>query len=153
MTMLAVALTVGAAHETASAGIGSLYRTEDWAVEKHVPAIDCPDAFVAGEATTVTVTVGKEISHPNSTSHHIRWIRLYFVPAESTQVYELGSFEMNAHGTSPMGADQSTLYTDPKISVDLRTGVAGTLYATAYCNIHGLWESSKKIVVVEPAGE
>lgn len=133
----------------ASADIGALYRTEDWRSEKHVPVIECPVEFKAGEPTTVTVTVGKEIGHPNTTAHHIRWIRLYFMPADSTLSYEIASFEFGSHGESVMGADTSTIYTDPKISVDVRTDVPGVFYATAYCNIHGLWESAKAIAVVE----
>lgn len=141
-------------NSNASAGIGTLYKTEDWRSEKHVPVIECPVEFQAGEPTTVTVTVGKEIGHPNSSAHHIRWIRLYFLPQDSTLPYEVASFEFNAHGESVMGADTSTLYTDPTISVDVRTEVGGAFYATAYCNIHGLWESAKAIAVVEkPAAE
>ncbi len=138
---------VGSAH--ASGSLSDVSRTGDWRSEKHVPLIECPVEFKAGEPTTVTVTVGKETEHPNTALHHIRWIRLYFVPADATLAYEVASFEFSAHGESIVGADSSTLYTDPKISVDFRTGVPGVFYATAYCNIHGLWESMKAITVVE----
>ncbi len=133
----------------ASSGMSALYRTEDWRSEKHVPMIECPVEFKAGEPTTVTVTVGKEIAHPNTAAHHIRWIRLYFLPADSTLPYEVASLEFGAHGESVIGADTSTLYTEPKVSVDVRTEVPGAFYATAYCNIHGLWESAKAITVVK----
>jgi superoxide reductase len=133
----------------ASAGIGTLYKTGDSSSEKHIPVIECPVEFKAGEPTTVTVTVGKETAHPSTAAHHIRWIRLYFIPANSTLPYEVGSFEFSAHGESVLGPDTSTLYVDPKISVDVRTGVPGVFYATSYCNIHGLWESAKAITVVE----
>ena len=46
-----------------------------------------------------------------------------------------------------MGADTSTLYTQPKVTVEFVTGVSGTFYAAAYCNIHGLWESFKVVAV------
>jgi len=138
---------------SASAGVGTLYRTEDWRTEKHVPVIECPVEFKAGEATTVTVTVGKEIGHPNTALHHIRWIRLYFQPADSTLSYEIASFEFSAHGESVQGSDTSTLYTVPKISVDFKTDVPGAFYATAYCNIHGLWESAKAIAVLKGEAE
>ena len=137
----------------ASAGIGAIYRTGDPNNEKHVPVIDCPVEFKAGEPTTITVTVGKGMNHPNTASHHIRWIHLYFIPADSTLPYEIASFQFTAHGESVLGTDTSTLYTDPKISVDFRTGVPGVFYATAYCNIHGLWESAKAITVIEAAEE
>ena len=150
LLVLAVAAAmapVGTAH--ASGSLSDVSRTGDWRSEKHVPLIECPVEFKAGEPTTVTVTVGKEIGHPNTALHHIRWIRLYFVPANSTLSYEVASCEFNAHGESVVGSDSSTLYTDLKISVVFRTEVPGTFYATAYCNIHGLWESAKGITVVE----
>ncbi|MBN2565038.1 MAG: class II SORL domain-containing protein [Candidatus Eisenbacteria bacterium] len=131
----------------AQARVGELYRTDDWTVEKHVPVIDCPDVFVAGEPTAITVTVGKEIAHPNTTTHHIRWLRLFFLPDGSPFPYEVASFELTAHGESVEGPDTSTLYTQPSLTVEFTTGRPGTLYATAYCNIHGLWESSKAIEV------
>ncbi|MFH1865225.1 MAG: class II SORL domain-containing protein [Candidatus Eisenbacteria bacterium] len=152
VALMVIAIAVATApidSSSASSGICALYRTEDWRSEKHVPVIECPVEFKAGEPTTVTVTVGKEIEHPNSSAHHIRWIRLYFMPADSTLPYEIASFEFGAHGESVIGADTSTLYTDPKISVDVRTEVPGAFYATAYCNIHGLWESAKAITVVK----
>jgi superoxide reductase len=148
LTALALVSIVRCATADTPASIGETFRTDDWRTEKHVPVIDCPVEFVAGEPTTVTVTVGKEIPHPNTTTHHINWIRLYFLPADSNVPYEVGSFEFSAHGASVLGADTSTLYTDPKISVDFRTSVPGIFYATASCNIHGLWESAKAITVI-----
>ena len=149
MVVAVVAAVAPISSSDASTGIMSLYRTGDPNSEKHVPVIDCPIEFKAGEPTTVTVTVGKEVAHPSTAGHHIRWIRLYFMPADSTLPYEVGSFEFSAHGESVLGPDTSTLYVDPKISVDVRTGVPGVFYATAYCNIHGLWESAKAITIVE----
>lgn len=150
LIVLAIAMAVAPiGGSSASAGVGDLYRTGSRSSEKHVPVIECPVEFKAGEPTTVTVTVGKDIAHPNTSSHHIRWIRLYFIPADSTLPYEVASFEFSIHGESVLGADTSTLYVDPKISIDFRTGVPGVFYATAYCNIHGLWESAKAITIVE----
>jgi len=151
--LIVVAVAAAMVPASASAGVGTLYRTEDWRTEKHVPVIECPIEFKAGEATTVTVTVGKELGHPNTALHHIRWIRLYFQPADSTLTYEVASFEFSAHGESVIGSDTSTLYTVPKISVDFMTDVPGAFYATAYCNIHGLWESAKAIGVVTEEAE
>jgi superoxide reductase len=152
--MVAVAVSVSpiGARE-ANAGVGALYKTDDWKGEKHVPVIECPTEFTAGEPTTITVSVGKEIAHPNTTGHHIRWIRLYFMPSDSSIPYEIANFDFAAHGESILGADSSTLYADPKVTVDFRTGVAGALYAAAYCNIHGLWESMKPITVAKPEAD
>lgn len=146
MTAL-LAISATAVGDTPS--VAEIFRTDEWANEKHVPAIECPDAFVPGEMTAVTVSVGKEIEHPNTTDHHIRWIRLYFLPEGSTYAYEIGSYEFNAHGASTAGPDESTIYTNHTVTTEFRTEVAGTLYATAFCNIHGLWESSKEIVLAE----
>jgi superoxide reductase len=131
------------------AGVGDLYQSADWHTEKHVPAILCPDEFYAGETTPVTVSVGEEVPHPNTTDHHVSWIRLYFMPEGGSYAYEIGSFEFNAHGASTKGPDTSTVYTRPKVTVEFRTDFPGTLYATSFCNIHGLWQSSKEIRITE----
>ncbi|MFZ5906555.1 MAG: desulfoferrodoxin family protein, partial [Nitrospirota bacterium] len=60
--------------------IGEFYQSADWKSEKHVPVIDCPAAVKAGENFQVTVSIGKEVAHPNTTEHHIRWIQLFFKP-------------------------------------------------------------------------
>lgn len=54
------------------ARIEELYQEEDWKTEKHVPVIELPKEIEKGKEITVTVTVGKEITHPNETKHHIR---------------------------------------------------------------------------------
>ena len=104
---------------------------------------------LASDQTAVTVSVGEEIPHPNTTDHHIRWIRLCVLPEGASFAYEIGNFEFSAHGASTEGPDTGTLYARPKVTVEFRTGVPGTLYATAFCNIHGLWENSKEIGIRE----
>ena len=47
-------------------------QTADWKTEKHVPVIDAPDKVKADEVFRATVTLGKEVAHPNKTEHHIR---------------------------------------------------------------------------------
>jgi len=125
--------------------IGELYRTADWKSEKHVPVIDCPDRVAADEIFEVTVSIGKEVAHPNTTEHHIRWIQLFFLPEEEKSAYQVGNFEFCAHGESINGAANGPVYTHHVATAQLRLKKSGTLYATALCNIHGLWESSKFI--------
>jgi len=60
--------------------LGDYIQEADWKKEKHVPVIECPDTVKAGELLQVKASVGKEIKHPNTTEHHIRWIRLFFQP-------------------------------------------------------------------------
>jgi len=117
----------------------------DWQEEKHVPVIDCPDELEKDQFTRVTVTLGKAVAHPNTTEHHIRWIGVYFEPDGDKFVHDLGSFEFNAHGESTKGANEGPVYTHHEASFSFKTSSAGTLTAVAYCNIHGLWESSKRI--------
>lgn len=123
------------------------FQTADWKSEKHVPVIDCPDTVQAGEMFDVRVSIGKEIAHPNTTEHHIMWIGLFFKPEGDAFTYDIGQFAFNAHGASVRGPDTSTIYTHHGVTAAMKTERRGTLYASAYCNIHGLWESSKEIQV------
>ena len=117
----------------------------DWQKEKHVPVIECADRVKAGEVFTVAASVGKEIAHPNTTEHHIRWISLYFHPQGDKFTYQVGHFEFNAHGEAVAGPNQGPVYTHHAVTASLRINQPGTLFALALCNIHGLWESSKEI--------
>jgi len=129
------------------ATFGDLFQTADWKVEKHIPVIDCPDKVKADETFMVKVTLGKEVAHPNTTAHHIRWISLFFHPEGEKFPYQIGRFEFSAHGESANGPDTSTVYTHHEASASMKTGKPGTLYATALCSIHGLWMSEKKITL------
>jgi superoxide reductase len=100
-----------------------------------------------GEPVKVTVAVGKEISHPNKTEHHIRWIEVYFHPDGEKFPYQLARFDFTSHGESVKGPDTSTIYTQPSVSLIFRTDRPGTISAISYCNIHGLWQSSVGIAV------
>jgi superoxide reductase len=126
---------------------GELFQTADWKTEKHVPVIDCPDQVKAGELFPVKVTLGKEVAHPNTTDHHIRWIAVYFLPEGAKFPYQVGLCEFTAHGESAEGADKGPVYTHHEVSLSMKTTQPGTIYATALCNIHGLWRSEKEIQV------
>ncbi len=123
----------------------NLLQEADWKKEKHVPVIDCPDEISKEEYFEVNVGLGKEIAHPNTTEHHIQWIELFFLPEDEKFPYHLGRFEFNAHGASTDGPDTSTVYTQHNVTTQFKTGKPGTILAMAYCNIHGLWQSSKQI--------
>jgi len=126
---------------------GEIFQTADWKKEKHVPVIECPDSVKADEMFAIKATIGKEVAHPNTTAHHIRWISLYFLPEGEKFPYEIGHFEFSAHGESTEGPDTSTIYTHHEAGISMKTGKPGTLYATSLCNIHGLWQSTKEIKV------
>jgi len=127
--------------------LADVMQSADWKAEKHVPVIEAPDAVKAGEKVTVEVTVGKEIPHPNTTEHHIRWIKLFFKPDGGKFAYELASNEFAAHGESVEGPNKGPVYTEPAAQAVVKFNESGTLIAMAYCNIHGFWESSKAIKV------
>jgi superoxide reductase len=124
-----------------------LYQSADWKKEKHAPVIEAPDSVKKGDAVPVAVSVGKEIPHPNTTPHHIRWIEVYFQPEGGKFPYQVARFDFTAHGESPDGPDTSTVYASPSVQCSFKTEKPGTIMASSYCNIHGLWESSRKLVI------
>ncbi len=127
--------------------IGELFQSADWKAEKHVPVIDLPAKVKKGENVKIVVSVGKQITHPNTTEHHIAWIEVLFLPDSEKFPFHLGRFEFMAHGASSQGPNTSTVYTHPEVSVTFKTEKPGIAYAYSYCNIHGLWTSSMEIKV------
>jgi len=127
--------------------LSSTVKQADWQREKHVPVIECPDAVEADKVFAATVTLGKEIAHPNTTEHHIRWIRLYYQEEGGNFPHEVAHVEFNAHGESAEGPNKGPVTTHHSATANLKVARPGTLYAEAYCNIHGLWESSKGLSV------
>lgn len=129
------------------ANLKELFQDADWKVEKHAPVIEAPDSVAKGTAVKLTVSVGKGIAHPNKTEHHISWIDVYFHPDGEKFPYQIGKVVFAAHGASTQGPDTSTVYTAPAAVIEFKTEKSGMILASSYCNIHGLWESSKKLVV------
>lgn len=124
-----------------------LLQSADWKSEKHIPVIDAPDSVKKGEFFKVTVTVGKEIAHPNTTEHHIRWISVYFQPQNEKFPYQIGKFEFTAHGESAQGPNTSTVFAHPEAVFMFKTEKSGKIFSSSYCNIHGLWQHSKELSV------
>ena len=129
------------------AELKELFQAADWKTEKHVPVIEAPEQINKGEVCRVTVSVGKAIPHPNTTEHHIRWIDLYFQAEGEKFSYQIARFEFNAHGESTQGPNTSTVYANPEAALAFKTEKSGTILASSYCNIHGLWQNSKAIKV------
>jgi superoxide reductase len=123
------------------------FQTADWKTEKHVPVIDCPDTVRADEMFQATVTLGKEVAHPNTTEHHIVWMKLCYKPDGGKYVYEVAQTNFGAHGASVEGANQGPVYTHHQMTVQLKIHKPGMLYSTAWCNIHGLWQYAKEIKI------
>ena len=118
-------------------------QTADWKSEKHVPAIDIKK--VEDGKAVVIVAVGKEIAHPNTTNHHIKWMDLFFWPEGEKFPYEIGYATFDHHGESAQGPDTSGIYSEPVAKFVFKTSKPGTLMARAYCNLHGLWKSEAEL--------
>ncbi|MGQ9621714.1 MAG: class II SORL domain-containing protein [Bacteroidales bacterium] len=127
--------------------ISNLFQSADWKKEKHIPVIETLDRVKKGENFKITVSVGKEIAHPNTTEHHISWIEVYFHPEAEKFPYQIGKFDFLAHGASTNGPNTSTVYTHPEVTLTFKTDKPGTIIAFSYCNIHGLWQNSQEIKI------
>jgi len=127
--------------------LNELIQSADWKSEKHVPVIECDDQVAADEFFEVKASLGKEVAHPNTTEHHIRWIQLYFKPEDAKNPCQIANFEFTAHGESTEGANEGSVYTHHCASTAMKTSQPGTILALAYCNIHGVWQSSKEITI------
>lgn len=124
-----------------------LFQSADWKTEKHVPVIDAPEKVKKSEIFKIALTVGKEIPHPNTSEHHIAWLEAFFLPDGEKFPYQIGKFEFGAHGASTQGPNTSTVYTHSEVVCSIKTDKPGTILASSYCNIHGLWQNSKKIEI------
>ncbi len=122
-----------------------LFQSADWKKEKHTPVMEIPEVIKKGEVIKITVSVGKEIPHPNTTEHHISWIDVHFLPEGEKFPYHLGRFEFLSHGASTQGPNTSSVYTEPIVSFHFKTERPGYLFASSYCNIHGLWSNSQEL--------
>ena len=98
-----------------------------------------------GPAPDHCLILGKEVAHPNTTEHHIRWISVYFHPEGAKFPYEIGHFEFSAHGESVDGPNTGPVYTHHEVTTAFKTTKPGTIFATSLCNIHGLWRGEKAL--------
>ena len=120
--------------------LSEMYQSGDWKGEKHVPMIDAPETVKKDELVEVRVSIGEADPHPNTEEHHISWIKVYFKPESGKFPVEIATLRFEAHG-------ESELLTEPNVDVRFKATESGTILATSYCNIHGLWENSKELTV------
>jgi superoxide reductase len=95
--------------------------------EKHVPVIELVTCKECGDKA-VKITVGKEVPHPNTIEHHIKWISLFGV--KNGIAIHIASFDLGP------------TYGSPTVMTHVNLEGLTELVAIEYCNIHGLWESS-----------
>lgn len=120
-------------------------KNEEWENEIHLPVIECADMMYADQPLEVAVIVGKVLSHPNTSEHHIKWIQLYFQPNGDETAYQVGNFEFFAHGESVNGPNTGPVYVDHAVVMKLNLSKPGRIIAKSFCNVHGFWENSKEI--------
>jgi len=101
--------------------------------KKHTPFIECPDTVKSGEPFQVKIRIG-EIPHMMEVGHHIQWI----------DIYSGQNFNERIEFTPE--------FTRPEVTVTLVKGGkhrTSTLRVIERCNLHGQWEATKEITVIE----
>jgi superoxide reductase len=98
---------------------------------KHAPVFCIPDKVKAGEPFQVSLTIGEK-PYENEKEHHIQWLELY-----AGEIF-LGRVDFTPEMTYP----------EFTFTIRLAHEMEATLRAISRCNLHGLWESSKKIQVI-----
>ena len=126
-----------------------IIKSADWKTEKHAPVIEAPEVVKAGEKFCVYLSVGKEIPHPNTTEHHIRWIDVYFKPESEKFLHQVAHFDFTAHAESTKGANEGAVLAHPVAAFSMTVKEPGMLIALELCNIHGVWESAADIKFAE----
>ena len=98
--------------------------------KKHDIEIIAPEVVKAGTPFDVELIVGKKLTHPNMPGHWIQYLELF--AGESL----ISRFEMSAATVSVPKV---------KFTVQLPEWSEPELIVRERCNLHGVWESRKKI--------
>jgi superoxide reductase len=100
-------------------------------MRKHTPLVDAPEKAGAGEPFAVTIKMGgiDGVEHPNILGHWINSVALYA-------------------GDRPLGrAEFAPVVSQPEATFHVSLGESTTLRVVAYCNLHGSWQSTKRVNV------
>ncbi len=100
-------------------------------MRKHTPLIEVPDEVKAGEPVAVFLKVGgiDGVEHPKLLGHWINWAELY-----------AGERLLGRVGFAPA-------VSQPEATLHIILEEPTTLRVLAYCNLHGIWESTKSVAV------
>lgn len=131
-----------------SGHIDDIFRKSDGSPESHIPIIDVSENPRKGQSIRITVSVGRKAPHPNSIEHHIRWIDLFFLPIDDKCLFQIGRFYFTSFEEMERRCGGGTVHFPCEVTCTIRTETSGTIYASSYCNIHGLRESSRKLLLV-----
>ncbi|MBW6440464.1 class II SORL domain-containing protein [Patescibacteria group bacterium] len=101
--------------------------------QMHLPWISFPEFIKIGEEFDLVVKIG-EVSHPMTSEHYIRCIRLYI----NEEQFECQILK-----------DKKKAQADFKIKLEKDS----TITVVTECNFHGAWEAKKKIILYRGNGE
>ena len=107
-------------------------------IDRHSPFITAPTEVKSGEVFQVTVTVGKEYTHPDDFDHYIASVSLFagetLLAKADFMAGMLGGQDHKGHATVTFNV--------------LAKGKKRKLVAHAYCTKHGIWESDPVEVTI-----
>ena len=95
--------------------------------QEHLPWILTPDFIKKGEEFKVMVKIG-EVDHPMTDEHYIKYIQL----CVNGKTIECRNLKLPSRSE-----------TEFKISLEKDS----TITARAECNLHGVWEAEKRIIL------
>ena len=94
----------------------------------HAPFVQVPDGIKSGEPFNLAIQIGETL-HPMTANHFIQWIEVY-----------LGT-DMVAR------VEFSPLCPQAKTTIPMVLKEASTLRILSRCNLHGIWETARRIAV------
>jgi superoxide reductase len=97
--------------------------------KKHWPIIYCPESVEKNESFEVKIKVGELLEHPNEYAHFIQWIELF-----AGEVF-IGRIDL------------TPVKTEPNVTLKIKLEDSTTIRALTSCNLHGVWENTKKVEV------
>lgn len=103
----------------------------------HIPIIKCSKVGNSDDIFDISVTV-PDAGLSASDDHHILWIQLYFQNTRDEELISIGKWEYMAFG-------KDMPFIQPEALGRIQFNENGTIYALVYCDVHGLWETSKYI--------
>lgn len=99
--------------------------------KKHLPAITVPDKVKTKELFEIKIKIGgiDGVEHPNLLGYWINWVDVYAGDRF------LGRFEFAPETTKP------------EITIHIALDETTTLRIFGFCNLHGIWKSTKEITI------
>jgi superoxide reductase len=114
----------------------------------HLPVIEAPNTVKRGEFFDFKIVVNKVPYAPSQIDPQRFWFTVYFLPQEIGRNYQVvqplyATQKEEAKETAPL--EDRILY---QASFQIKAEKTGTIYAAAYCPIHGLSQSRTQVEVI-----